>query len=69
LAKKELTTVQYGEWQQRYNIAATSLEQREEKMAELQSELERDMVRGWWGRFMLTKIICLSACIILYYII
>ncbi|GME82039.1 unnamed protein product [Ambrosiozyma monospora] len=43
VAQRELTWTEYLTWQKRHNIAAASLENREEKMEDVASSIERDL--------------------------
>lgn len=44
LAQKQLTWSQYQDWQKRHKAASSSLQNREEKMEEVASSLEKDLI-------------------------
>jgi phospholipid-translocating ATPase len=44
IAQKQLTWAQYTDWQKRHKVAASSLQDREEKMEEVASSIERDLI-------------------------
>lgn len=48
IAERELTWTQYTEWNKRHQVAASALEDREDKMEAVADSIERELIFTRW---------------------